>query len=351
MNPISIGILGFAHGHVGMYCARWREYPAMGVRVVAGWDHDAARLSAAVGANGLEACASAEALVARPDIQAVLICAETSRHADLTELAAAAGKIVILQKPIALTLAEADRIVRAAQRVPLTLAWQMRVDPHNLQARDLLASGKFGRIFMIRRRHTLNTQDWPDFEKSWHVQPALNRDIFADDAAHPMDFIYWLRGLPESVTAEITTVLNPKIPNDNGIAVFRYAEGALAEVSCTFVARAGENTLEIVAEHGFIVGNYGDGPSAAERPAGLPQLKWWLKGDGWTSSVLPEVKSQGERICGLAAPLADFLHGRRPPIATAAEGRDVLRMALACLQSSAEGRRVRIAKTTTENKP
>ena len=157
-----------------------------------------------------------------------------------------------------------------------------------------------------------------------------------------MDFVYWLRGLPESVTAEITTVANPKIPNDNGIAVFRYADGTLAEVSCTFVARAGENTLEIVAENGFIAGNYGDLPSTAARPAGAPQLKWWLKGAGWATSELPEIKSQGERICGLAAPLAEFLHGRRPPIATAEEGRDVLRMVDASLQSSAEGRRVQI---------
>jgi len=342
MNSIPIGILGFAHGHVGTYCTRWREQPELGVRVVAGWDHDAARLTESAAKFSVEACATAEALVARPDIRAVVIGAVTSRHAELVERAAAAGKTVILQKPAALTLAEADRIVQAARRVPFTMAWQMRADPHNLQARDLLATGRFGRIFMIRRRHTLNTQDWPDFEKSWHVQPELNRDIFADDAAHPTDLVYWLRGLPESVMAEVSTVLNPKIPNDNGIAVFRYPDGALAEVSCTFVARAGENTLEIVAENGVIVGNYGDGPSAAARPAGAPQLKWWLKGAGWTNSELPEIKNQGERIGGLAAPLAGFLHGRRLPVATAEEGRDVLRMVLASLQSSAEGRRVKI---------
>ncbi len=344
MNPIPIGILGFAHGHVGMYCDRWRAQPELGVRVAAGWDHDPDRLAAAAQKHGLDPCATAGALLARPDIRAVVIGAETSRHAELVELAAAAGRTIILQKPIALTRTEADRIIAAVacHRVPFTLAWQMRVDPHNLQARDLLAAGAFGRICMIRRRHTLNTQDWPDFDRSWHVQPELNRDIFADDAAHPMDFIYWLRGLPASVTAEVTSIVNPKIPNDNGIAVFRYPDGLLAEVSCTFVARAGENTLEIVGENGVIIGNYGDGPSAGNRPAGAPQLKWWLKGSGWTVSELPEVKGQGDRIGGLAAPLADFLHGRRPPVATAAEGRDVLRMVDAALQSSAEGRRIMI---------
>ena len=50
--------------------------------------------------------------------------------------------------------------------------------------------------------------------------------------------------------------------------------------------------------------------------------------------------NQGERIAGLAGPLAEFLHGRRPPVATAPEGRDVLRLILACYESAEQGRRV-----------
>ncbi len=345
METISIGILGFAHGHVDAYCNKWRENPDWGVRAIAGWDHDADRLSGAVGRYGLAACESVEALLARKDVRAVVIAAETSRHAELVEQAAAAGKAIIVQKPLALTLVEADRMVAAVERhrVPFTMAWQMRVDPHNLQARELLASGKFGRVYMVRRRHCLNTQDWPNFDRTWHVQPQFNRDIFADDAAHPLDFIYWLLGRPVSVMAEMGTLLNPKVVNDNGIAVFRYADGLFAEVSCTFVAPAGENTLEIVAEKGVIIGNHGDVPSTNTRPAGAPQLKWWLKGDsGWKTSNVPEITGQGQRIAGLAQPLAEFLHGRRAPIATAAEGRDVLRMVQGCYDSAESGARIKL---------
>ena len=344
MDSVKVGILGFAHGHIDPYCAKWRE--GHDVSVVAGWDHDQDRLTAAVTRHKIDRYGSPDELLARPDIHAVVITAETSWHAKLVELAAAAGKKIILQKPIALTLAEADRIVAAIVRhdVPFTLAWQMRVDPHNVQARELLASGQFGRVYMMRRRHCLNTQDWPNFEKAWHVQPELNRDIFADDAAHPADFIYWLLGRPASVMAELGTLRNPKIANDNAIAVFRFADGTFAELSCSFAApAAGENTLEIVAERGVIIGNYGDGPSTGSRPAGAPQLKWWLKdGGGWKTSDLPEITSQGQRLAGLAAPLADFLHGRRGPIATAREGRDVLQMIQACYDSAAQGCRVKL---------
>ena len=343
---IRLGILGFAHAHVNMYCAEWRQTGA--VQVVAGWDHDAARATAAQNQHQIELAATPQALLARPDIAAVVITAETSRHAELVEQAAAAGKAIILQKPIALTLAEADRIVAAVQRtrVPFTIAWQMRVDRHNLQLKSLLASGELGRVFMIRRRHGLPSQTWKDFEKSWHVQPELNHDLFADDSAHPLDFLYWLRGMPVSVSAELSTLLNPAIRNDTGIVVLRYADGSLGEVSCSFVALAGENVTEVICEHGVIIENYGDVPSCnvPRPPGGGAQLKWYLQKTGqWTVSDLPEIKNHGERLTGLAAPLAEFLHGQRPPLATAAEGRDVLRIVLACYDSANQGKRINLS--------
>ena len=344
MDTIRVGILGFAHGHVGSYCARWRQQPDMGVLVTAGWDHDAARLAGACKDFGIAPAASVAELLARKDVDAVVIAAETSMHADLVEQAAAAGKAVVLQKPIALTMEDADRIVAAVDRhgVPFTMAWQMRVDPHNLQMKSLLADGRFGKVLMVRRRHCLSTQLWKDFDKSWHVNPKYNRDIFADDASHPIDFLYWLLGQPVSVTAEMGTLLNPAVANDTGIAIFRYADGSFAEASCCFVAVAGENTAEIVCENGVIIGNYGDGPSCSvPRPPGSIQLKWYLRpGEQWTASTAPDILGQGDRIAGLAGPLAEFLGGRRAAIATAQEGRAVLKLVHACYESARTGSRI-----------
>ncbi|MDO8586228.1 MAG: Gfo/Idh/MocA family oxidoreductase [Armatimonadota bacterium] len=346
MSDIRLGVLGFAHGHVNMYCQQWLQRPELGARLVAGWDHDSNRAAANCASFKIEQAPSVDALLGRDDVDAVVIASETSMHANMVEAAAAAGKAILLQKPFALTMEQADRIVTAVERsgVPFTMAWQMRVDPHNLRVKSLLETGEFGRIFMVRRRHCLPTQLMKDFDKTWHVQPELNRDIFADDAAHPIDFLYWLLGMPVSVFAEMGTLLNPAIPNDNGIAVFRFADGAFGEASCTFVAVAGENTLEVVCEHGVIVGNYGDLPSCSvPRPPGGIQLKWYLDKVGdWTISDIPDIMGQGERISGLAAPLAEYLHGNRPPIATAEEGRDVLRMTLACYESADQGRRVQL---------
>jgi len=342
--PVGLGILGFAHAHVGAYCRRWREDPALDVATVAGWDHDAERLAGAVAQHGVAACETPAALLARPDVDAVLVAAETVRHADLVEQAAAAGKAVVLQKPMALTLEEADRIIAAVEKagVPFTMAWQMRVDPQNLAMKRLLADGTLGRVLMVRRRHGLAIHRSPALLHSWYLDPDLNRDIWADDASHPVDFVYWLLGMPSSVTAEITSMAEPPITSANGVAVYRYGDGPLAVVSCSFACAAGENTTEIIGDRGVAIQNYGDAPSAnVPRPAGAAGLKWYLADAGeWTQCDIPSPASHGERIAGLAGPLADFLRGARGPIATAAEGRDALRMVLACYDSAASGRRV-----------
>lgn len=341
---MKIAILGFAHAHVGVYIEGWREQPGLGIEVVAGWDHDATRLKDSAAKFSLEASADLPALLARRDIEAVVIGAETSRHADLVVAAARAGKRIVLQKPLALTLAQADAIVDviAETGVPFTLAWQMRVDPQNLRMKQLVTDGSLGRILQVRRRHGLPAHLWAGFDRSWHVQPELNRGLWADDAAHAIDFLYWLLGPPRTVIAEIGTLVNPRMPDDNGIAVFRYADGTFAEVVFSATCTAAENSTEIVGEHGCAIQNFGDAPSCnVARPADAVGLKWFVRdAKTWTDSGLASPANHGARIKALAGPLAEFLHGRRPPIATAAEGRDVLRLTLACHVSAASGRRI-----------
>ena len=287
----------------------------------------------------------------RKDIDAVVIGAETSMHADLVEQAAAAGKHIVVQKPLSLTLADADRIVAAVKKsgVRFTLAWQMRTDPQNLKMRQLVQDGTLGRIFMLRRRHGLSTHTWAGFENSWHVKPELNRGMWADDAAHAVDFIYWMLGEPETVSAEIATLRNPKVPDDTGIAIFRYADGTFAEVASSFTCLAGENTTEIVGENGVIIQNFGDAVSCnVPREPNAIGLKWMLRdgpnGNKWTHSDIPSPAAHVARLQTLAKPLLDFLEGRSPPIATAEEGRAALRMILASYASAEQGRRVNIGK-------
>ncbi len=329
-----------------MYCDVWRDQPELGIEVVSAWDHDAVRLAEVTAERKLRAFSDLKEILAQPEIEAVIIGSETSMHADLVVAAARMGKKIVLQKPMALTMAQADEIVAVIEEtgVPFTVAWQMRMDPQNIRMKQLIEDGVLGRILMVRRRHGLNTHMWDWFENSWHVRPELNRGMWADDAAHAVDFIYWLLGAPSSVFAEIDTLVNQKVPDDNGIAVFRYADGTFAEVASSMTCVAGENTTEIIGENGTIIQNYGDGPSCTPpRTEGALGLKWFLRdAKEWVDSKIPSPLSHAERIFGLAKPLAEFLHGRRPPIATATEGRAVLRLILVSHESSSTGQRINL---------
>jgi len=344
---MQIGILGLAHGHVYSYGEVWKNDPQLGITISAAWDHDKERLvSGAERLNIPHRYDSADELLENPDIEGVVISSETKFHAELAVKAANKKKKIILYKPMALTLSQADDIVDTVERndVAFTMGWQMRTDPQNQKIRELLHSGELGKLFMLRRRHCLETHKWVDFNKSWHVDPAMNRDIWADDAAHAIDFIYWMLGDPVSVTAELSCIFDPLVLNDNGIALFKYESGVIAEACCSFTCHAAEATTEMYFENGTILQYFGDAPSTNHsRPAGLCGLKWKKHGvDEWIESEIPSPASHGERIGWQAEQFATFLHGKRPPIATAQEGRASLKMVLSTYLSNNRGQRVLI---------
>lgn len=350
---VKVGILGFAHGHVFAYGGEWIKRPELGVEIACGWDHDEKRGKQSCERLGIDYAYDADSIISDDEIDAVVISGETLYHADYAEAAAAAGKKIICYKPMALNMAQADRIVAAVDKygVDFSMGWQMRADAQNIKIKELLDGGAFGKIYMLRRRHGLATQKMGNFADTWHANPVYNRDIFADDSSHPIDFLYWLMGMPQTVSAELSSLADPRVPNDNAIAVYKYADGALAEIMCSFTCLAAENTVEIYCEKGTILLNYGDVPSTVV-PHPTNGLKWMFDGDSdWTYSDIPSPASHGERIAGQSKALADFLCGRSGPVATAAEGRDVLRMTLACYVSNENGSRVNLDDGRIQDMP
>lgn len=342
---VNVGILGFAHGHVGGYGPQWAAHPELGVTVTAGWDHNADRAKANAGNfPSMKLYDTVEELLAS-DIQAVVISSETSLHCELTEKAAAAGKDIICYKPMALTLAEADRMVAAVEKnnVRFTMGYQMRVDPQNQKIKQLIEDKEIGDTYYYRRRHGLTVHISEGFENVWHNDPKLNRDIFADDSSHPIDMLNWIFGVPESVSAEMSSMCKDgKIPNDTSVAVFKYPNGMVAEISCVMACSATEITTEVYGSRGAIAQNFGDNPSC-RLPHGENGLKYFIEGNaGWTESGIPSPAGHFERIKAQYVPFAEFLNGKRGPVCSVYEGRDSLRMVLSCYLSAREGRRVKL---------
>ena len=341
---IKVGILGFAHGHVFAFGGQWLQHPEYGVEITAGWDHNRKRLEESAEKLGIRVLYDTPQALLASDVDAVVITSETSYHCELTELAAEAGKAIICYKPMAITLDQADRMVAAVEKnsVPFTIGYQSRTDPQNVDIRDKILSGDFGKVFLYRRRHCLSTHLWNGFPSMWHNDPTLNRDIFADDSAHPFDLINWTFGLPESVMAEMTTARDPAVQNDTGVAVFRYQDGMLAEVTLQFTCTAAEITTELYGERGAAAQYFGDAVST-QLPHGKNGLKYYFRGDAnWSDSGIQSPEKHAERLGWQAKPFADFLNGKRGPICSVYDGRNCLKMVLACYVSSREGRRVRL---------
>jgi len=340
---VNVGVLGFAHGHVMSFGKYWIDHPELGVKITAGWDRDANRCTESCEKLGAQSFASAEELLSS-DIQAVVVTCETKYHPEMIEMAAAAGKDIICYKPMALTMEGADRIVAAVEKygVRFSMGWQMRCDPQNIKMREIIESGNLGTITMFRRRHALATQEMGNFESLWHADPDLNRDIFADDSSHPIDMMHWIFGMPETVQCEMSSMINPRVPNDTGIALFRYKNGMLADISCQFTTTAAEIGTEVYGDRGSIQQYFDDGPSTKLPHDVKNGLKWYFAGDpDWTVSDIESPAAHGERIYNQGARLAEFLTGGES-VCSVHEGRDSLRLVLACYVSARTGERVSV---------
>lgn len=345
MKPIGIGIISHAHGHSNVYCEVMQGFDD--VELVANWDDNLERGQAAAATYGLDFRPDVGDVLSDPRIDAVIITCETNRHADYVELAAAAGKHILLQKPMATTLSDCDRIIRAVDQagIKFSMAFQMRHDPVNRQMKELLDQGAVGQVAVVRRRHCISVLLDPNFVNGptrWHMDPVANIGMFFDDAAHAADWFLWMLGQPLSVTAEVDGIISDAAPDDNGVALYRFAGGTIGILFNGSTTVAGVNTTEIYGDQGTIVQDYGDGPScAAPRPDDAAPLRLIRRGDdAWTEYHLPIPATQRERIGAVPRPFIDYLLGRTEETITAREGKLSVRMVLDAYRSAQEGRRI-----------
>jgi predicted dehydrogenase len=346
-HPLRLAVLSFAHGHAAIYCQAIRAFPD--AVLVSAWDDDPARGTETCARFGMDYHADIRGVLDDPQVDAVIITAETHHHADLVEQAAAAGKAILLQKPMATTLADCDRIIAAVQRhnVRFSMAYQMRHDPVNLKIKELVDAGAVGRIAVVRRRHSLNVLLNPAFVNGptrWHFDPVANIGMFFDDANHPADWFHWLLGRPVSVMAEIDRIVADANTDDNGIALFRFARGEIGEILNSSTTVAAVATTEIYGDEGVILQDYGDAPAtSAPRPPDAVPLRLLRAGDkAWTEFRLPIPASQAERIQAVPRPFVDYARGLTEETIGLEDGRVAVEMILAAYRSAAEGRRIRL---------
>lgn len=185
---VKVGIMSFAHLHADSYAHCLLENPSAEFVGIA--DHDPERARAKAQQYGVQAFESYESLLAS-DVQAVIICSENARHAQLAQMAAAAGKHILCEKPLMTTLEDGKAMLAAAQGagVHLFTAFPCRFSPAFQEMKETVASGAIGEVLALRGT---NRGVNPG---GWFNDPALaGGGAMMDHTVHVADLMRLLTG-------------------------------------------------------------------------------------------------------------------------------------------------------------
>lgn len=288
---------------------------------------------------GCEAATDWEKVVTRPDIDAVEICTPHYLHAPQAIAAASARKHILTEKPMAISVADADAMIAAAEEngVMLGVIFQNRYNPASQAAKQAVESGEIGTVRGARAFLTWDRSDeyysQSDWKGTWDKEGG---GVLIDQAIHTIDLIQWLMGPAESVVATYDT-RNHELINvdDMAEATIRFRSGALASLyaNCYYPYNA-DVFVEVVGTKGWV--------------RVLKDVAY-IKVANVTRTVEPvadpDQPALGPGYWGQshAIQINDFyrsvLEGRRPFI-DGHEGKKAMELVLAMYQSARKGERV-----------
>ena len=214
------------------------------------------RAETAAAQEGVDAFTSYEELLSRADCNVVAICTPSGLHAAQGALAARAGKHVITEKPMAITLGQADELVKACDDagVFLFVVKQNRLNPPIQLVRRAIDKGRFGRIYLanttVRWQRPQEYYDAAPWRGTWEFDGGA----IMNQASHYVDLIQWLVGPVESVMAKTATQARRIEAEDSGVALLRFRSGALGviEVNVLTYPRNLEGSITILGEKGSV---------------------------------------------------------------------------------------------------
>jgi len=278
---------------------------------------------------------SLEGLVGRKDLQAVVIVSPARFHPHAIQLAAAAGKDILCEKPLALTLEEADAALEAVAKagVRLQMGFMRRYDPAYAEAKRRIGAGEIGEPIIFKSiGRDAQAPPASYFDCGW------NGTLFHDNSVHDFDLAGWL--MDDAVVEAHVFAGARALPQlagqglfDSGVVNLRFSRGAIGNVESFLDARYGYDVrTEIVGTKGTIqVGSLRDRPIQVLTEAGgrHEMVDHYLV--RFAAAYVIEMRDFVETI------LSD-----RAPQVTGLDGRRALAIVLAAVTSFRESRSVRL---------
>jgi predicted dehydrogenase len=223
--------------------------------------------------------ADAEALIADPEVNAIYVATPPSTHMLYTKMAAAAGKPVYVEKPMARTHAECQEMIAActAAGVPLLVAYYRRMLPRFRRVKEILDGGQIGTVRAVTV--TLHQAPDPDcLDRSrlpWRVIPEIRgRRAVLDLASHTLDLLDHLLGPIAHARGQAAKPGRPLRRRGHVSAELRFASGVQGVGSWCFVAGAARDRVEIAGSRGLVsFATFADAPVVLETAAGSEEMR------------------------------------------------------------------------------
>jgi len=226
-----------------------------GLRVVAVADIERERADALARlAGGVPAYGALADMLAGTPCDLVVVATPSGLHPAHGILAAEAGKHVLSEKPMAISLEAADRLIAACDRagVQLFVVKQNRLNPTVQLLHRAVAKGRFGRLYTANCTvRWTRPQEYYD-QAPWRGTWAYDGGAFLNQASHYVDLMQWLMGPPSSVVAETATLARRIEAEDTGAAVVRFTSGALGVFDITMLTypKNLEGSITLIGERG-----------------------------------------------------------------------------------------------------
>ncbi len=274
-------------------------------------------------------------------VDVVVVLTESGMHADHVVALASYGKHIVVEKPMALSLDDADRMILACDSagIKLFVVKQNRFNLPVVKLREALDQGRFGKITMgtVRVRWS-RTQQYYD-QDAWRGTWAMDGGVLANQASHHVDMLEWMLGKPISVFAIAKKALANIEAEDTAAVVLKFSNGAFGIIEATTAIRPKdlEGSISILGERGSVV----------IEGFAVNQMKTWsfvepLPGD---SDVLAKCSVNPPNVYGFGHQayyehVVDSILNNSPQLVDGIEGRKSLELISAIYESIETGREV-----------
>ncbi|CAI6085890.1 Gfo/Idh/MocA family protein [Cohnella sp. JJ-181] len=249
---IRIGMLSYWHVHAEDYTKQVLGHPDTEIAAI--WDELPARGAEKAEKYGVPFIADLDELLAREDIDAVVVDAPTNMHRDVMVKAARAGKHIFTEKVVAPTVAEAGEIEAAVREAGVKFAVSLPrlYDGYTQSILEVIASGKLGQLTLARVRlsHNGSTADW--LPQHFYSKEQCGGGALIDLGCHPVYLVRKFLGLPETVSATFGYASGREV-EDNAVAVFSYPNGAIGIAEAGFVNSHSPFSIELHGTDGTLL--------------------------------------------------------------------------------------------------